>query len=175
MTQLEIKNYIDITEKWLKKAKPNSHKVKERKYFEYEGKKYYVDNKNVVLDYSKEELEMAILLEKTLGGEIYMLPRINKPEGIKTADYLWNNEYWDLKKIKQNAKSKHRAIDNILKITKKQAKNFILDITKCKLNNDNIIEQIKKIYIAKNREWIDKIIIFNNNQLIKIYKRKKRG
>lgn len=26
-----------------------------------------------------------------------MLPRINEPEGIQTADYLFKGEYWDLK------------------------------------------------------------------------------
>lgn len=170
MTQLEIKNYIDITEKWLKKAKPNSHKVKEHKYFEYEGKKYYVDNKNVVLDYSKEELEMAILLEKTLGGEIYMLPRINKPEGIKTADYLWNNEYWNLKEIKSNGK---RAIDNALKRKRNQANNFILDFTKNFLTNKEIIIQLKNLYSSKERSWIKSIIIVRNNKIIVIYSRKK--
>lgn len=29
-----------------------------------------------------------------------MIPRVNKPDGIKTADYLFRNEYWDLKEIK---------------------------------------------------------------------------
>lgn len=78
MNKLEVKNenYIDVTEEWLKNAKPNSHKVKEQLFFEYEGKRYDVDGKNVVLDYSKEELEMAYFLENTFGGEIYMLPRV---------------------------------------------------------------------------------------------------
>lgn len=65
MNKLDIKNdyYIDVTEEWLKKAKPNSHKVKKQLYFDYQGSRYYVDGKNVVLDYSKEELEMVCFLE----------------------------------------------------------------------------------------------------------------
>ena len=72
-------NYLDITKEWINNAKPNSHKVKNRHYFEYEKIKYRVDNKNVVLDYSDKEKEVAIWLENTFGGEIYMLPRINNP------------------------------------------------------------------------------------------------
>lgn len=84
MNKLAIKNnYIDITNEWLILATPNSHIVKEQYYFDYEGKRYYVDNKNVVLDYSKQELEIAIWLENTFGGPIFMLPRVNNPEGIK--------------------------------------------------------------------------------------------
>ena len=82
-------NYLDITKEWINNAKPNSHKVKNRHYFEYEKVKYRVDNKNVVLDYSDKEKEVAIWLENTFGGEIYMLPRINNTEGIQTADYLF--------------------------------------------------------------------------------------
>ena len=34
-----------------------------------------------------------------------MLPRINKPDGIQTADYLFRGEYWDLKKITGKGKN----------------------------------------------------------------------
>lgn len=56
MTAIKVQeNYQDITEEWLKKATPNSHKVKSRNYFETRNRiKYFVDNKNVVLDYSKK-------------------------------------------------------------------------------------------------------------------------
>ncbi len=103
---------IDVTKEWLENATPNSHVVRDMLYFEYKGEKYFVDNKNVVLDYSKEEREVALWLENKFGGEIFMLPRINKPDGIMTADYLWNNEYWDLKKITGYSK---RAIEMLLK------------------------------------------------------------
>lgn len=52
-----------------------------------------------------------------------MLPRINNPKGIQTADYLWNGEYWDLKEINGNGKNiLFHAVEN----HEKQAKNFIL-------------------------------------------------
>lgn len=82
-------NYIDVTDEWICNATPFSHEVKDQNYFEHNCIKYYVDSKNVVLDYSKKEKEVALWLEETFRGEIYMLPRINKPDGIKTAGYLW--------------------------------------------------------------------------------------
>lgn len=48
-------NYIDVTEEWINNAKPNSYVVKDANYYLKDGIKYYVDNKNVVLDYSFEE------------------------------------------------------------------------------------------------------------------------
>lgn len=171
MNKLEVKdNYADVTKKWLNTATPNSHKVKEQPYFDYNCVRYKVDNKNVVLDYSKEELEMAYFLENKFGGEMYMLPRINKPDGIKTADYLWRGEYWDLKTISTNGKN---VIDNRLNGRKNQATNMILDISKNSLSDAEVDKQIEKIYLSPTRDWIEKIILIRDYKLIKIYKRKR--
>ena len=167
-------NYLDITKEWINNAKPNSHKVKNRHYFEYDNIKYRVDNKNVVLDYSDKEKEVAIWLENTFGGEIYMLPRINNPKGIQTADYLFRREYWDLKTLSENAISEIRAVDNIIKTAKKQTNNIILDITNSILPRKNIINQVERLYMTKGRNWIDKIILIDNYELIKIFKKNKK-
>ena len=79
---------------------------------------------------------------------------------------------WDLKELGKRVTSKTRAVDNVLKKSKRQSNNFILDITKCPLNRDNIIYQVKRIY--DKRPWINKIIIFDNNKVLKFYKRKNK-
>lgn len=171
LKQLEKpKNYEDVTEKWLRKCEPTNSHVRELNYFkDKNGQRYYVDNKNVVLDYSKEAKECAIWLLKTFGGKIYMLPRINKPDGISTPDYLWNNEYWDLKTINVSGK---RVIDNRLNGTKRQCSNYIIDITN-KLLIKNALTQIHNVYYSKDRQWVDKLILKRNQELIKVFIRKK--
>ncbi|MCM1053146.1 MAG: hypothetical protein NC483_04150 [Ruminococcus sp.] len=172
---IKTENFIDITKEMLERAVPNSHEVKDRLYFEYENKKYFVDNKNVVLDYSLEEKEIALWLESTFGGEIYMLPRVNYPKNIQSSDYLWNNEYWDLKTIHEKAISTTRAVDNVIKTAKKQATNIILNITKTSLNINNIVEQVERIFGTSGREWVNEIMIVNDYKLIKLYIRKKQS
>lgn len=171
MNKTEIQNYIDVTKNWFKNATPNSHQVKDQLYFDYRGQRYHVDNKNVVLDYSKEELETAYWLENIFGGEIFMLPRINIPKGIETADYLWHKEYWDLKTISEKATSQKRAVDNIIKTSKNQTSNFILNITNSKINKKILLEQTKRIFNTNGREWINTIIIVDNKKVLKIYQR----
>ena len=161
-------NYLDITKEWINNAKPNSHKVKNRHYFEYEKVKYRVDNKNVVLDYSDKEKEVAIWLENTFGGEIYMLPRINIPNGIMTADYLFRREYWDLKTINGSGK---RVIEDSIKKKKRQAENFIFDITNSEIEKDNLFNQLKKIYSSESTKWVSKVIVKKKNTVIGIFKR----
>ena len=161
-------NYIDVTKKWISNANPNSHEIKELDYWIVNNKKKKVDGKNILLDYSKSELECAKWLESTFGGEIFMCPRVNIPEGIKTPDFIWNGEYWDLKEIKGNAS---KTLDTALKNAKNQSPNFIIDITKSNININKIISQIKKISLNKDRFWIKKIIIKKYDKIIIILKR----
>jgi len=106
---------------------------------------YHVDNKKVVMDYSKKELEVANWLKDTFNEKVIMLPKVNWPEHIQTPDYIFRGEKWDLKELK-NIDSK-RAIDNL-------------------------INQAKKLFLNPYRKWVNKIIIKRNNKLIDIYVRK---
>ena len=170
------KGYIDVTEEWLANAKPNSHKVKDKNYYQYNNKIYKINknNKNIIIDYSYNELMIAYWIERTFGGEIYINPRVNYPKNISTADYLWNNELWDLKELKKSSSLK-RAVDNAIKNCEKQCNNFILDLTDCKLNNKEIIKQVKNIFNPTSklyRQWVNKIIIKRNNDVICIFIKK---
>lgn len=167
---MNIKNYVDVTNKWLKNATPNTHQVKDSLIIIKDKTKYVVDRKNVVLDYSKKEKEIALWIENTFGGEIYMLPRVNIPWNVKTPDYLWKNEFWDLKEISSKGK---RSIDNAIKRTRKQTNNYILDFSNNKITKKEIINQIIKIYNSKDRNWVNKIIIKRDNKVILITQRKK--
>ena len=162
-------NFTDITDDWIKSASPNSHKVKELSYFKHDDVKYEVDGKNVLFDYNIREREVAEWLENNLGGELYMVPRVNKPDGISTPDYLFRNEYWDLKEITGNGKN---TIDSLLKKQKNQSLNFIIDLSNTKMPVQEAIQQIEKVYKKKDRRWIEKIILKNKDDLIKIYKKR---
>ena len=137
-------------------------------YFEYKGIKYEVDGEKVVFDYSKHEKEVAEWLENVFGGEIYMLPRVNRPQGIMTSDFLWNNEHWDLKDINGIGKN---ILFHAVEDHERQAHNFIFDITKSKLNTDEILERLEKLYSLKKINWLDKVIIKRNDEVIIITKR----
>ena len=164
------KNFIDVTDIWLNKSK-SFHMVKDAKYYENNGNKYYVDNKNIVLDYSRHEKEVAELLTKTFGGTIYMIPRINYPKGIKTPDYIWNNERWDLKTIHGNSKN---SLYDSIKNSKEQSNNFIIDITKSMLSLTDATRIVNNKNIMRTRKWMRYIIIIKHNN-IKIYKNNKRS
>lgn len=161
-------SFKDITQKWIDNAKPNSHIVKDKNYFEYNNVKYKVDGKKVVLDYSDKEKEVAEWLENTFGGEIYMIPRINNPKNIETPDYIFKKEYWDLKQITGNGK---HTLDSAIKKKKNQSKNFIFDISLSEMSVEESEKQINKIMSSKDRQWVKKIII-KKDEMVKVYKKR---
>lgn len=163
-----MKNYIDVTKEWLDNATPNTHKVKDRYYYRYKGIKYKVYKKEVVLDYSEKEKEIAEWLENTFGGEIFMLPKVNKPKCIKTADYLFKNEHWDLKEIYGKSR---QVLYHAVYRKKKQSSNFIFDTSNSELDLESLINQVQELYSRKDLGFIQKIILKNKNE-VKVYKRK---
>ncbi len=59
---------------------------------------------------SEDEIETAKFINQTFGGNIYLNPKINKPEKIESSDYLWKNQFWDKKSIGKSATSKTREL-----------------------------------------------------------------
>ena len=162
--------YVDATKEWLNN-KDISGIVLDSYYYITNNRIYIVDgSKKVQLNYSLKELEVANWLVNTFGGNLYMKPKINYPFGIKTADYFWKGEYWDLKEIRSPGK---KVLDNRLNNYKQQSKNFVFDISDNPLSIKEIQKQIHDVYASKDRIWVNKIILKKDKKVISIYERKK--
>ena len=162
--------YIDVTGKWRETAEPNSQVVQDLQEYTVNGVTYKVDGHNVVLDYSSHEKEIAELLEREFGGEIYMVPRVNSPQGISTPDYLFRGVGYDLKTLGESAGG--NTLFNRVKKAKWQAQNFIIDVTNTKLDEDTILAQVKKVFHREDTKWVDEILIVQNGLRIQVFKRK---
>lgn len=162
--------YIDVTGKWRETAEPNSHVVQDLQEYTVNGVTYKVDGHNVVLDYSSHEKEIAELLEREFGGKIYMVPRVNSPQGISTPDYLFRGVGYDLKTLGESAGG--NTLFNRVKKAKWQAQNFIIDVTNTKLDEDTILAQVKKVFHREDTKWVDEILIVQNGLRIQVFKRK---
>lgn len=166
----KLRTFTDVTEAYLRAATPGSHIVQDLRAYTVNGITYNVDGHNVVLDYSTHEKEIAELLEQKLGGEIFMVPRVNAPQGISTPDYLFHGKGYDLKTIGADAGPK--TILNRIKKAKKQANNFVVDVTAAEHLLDSLIhEQLEKIFRDKETLFVDEIIVIRGSGIIKIVKR----
>lgn len=158
--------YKSVKNEWLKKYK--KPQIIDMTFWENDGIKYEVDGKYVLLNYSKREKEVAEILSRKLGVRVNMVPRVLLPSGIKTPDYLIDNEKFDLKEIEGVGKN---VLDRAIKDKKEQATNFIFDVTKTDLHNDEILERINKLYQSKRREWVETIMLLEKDEIIDIFRR----
>lgn len=160
--------YSDITEIFRSSKTPNQYPVSELKEISIGGEKYKVDGKNVVSDYSVDERRIAEILAKEIGGEISMCPRVVIPKYVRTPDYYWNNEYWDLKTINKHGKN---TINNAVNNALGQSGNVILMINNGEYTFDFIKNEIKRVYSNPRYTPIDKILVLMDKK-IRVYKRK---
>lgn len=116
------------------------------------------------------EIKIACILGEIFGKEINIIPVVLYPLGIKTPDYIINGEKFDLKQIFGN---KRNTLYDALTRKSEQANNFIFDITKSKMNVEEAIAQIERMYGSQHRKWVDKIVLIRDNKILKIYERNK--
>ena len=161
--------FTDITEKWYPNAKPNSHPVLELQEYTPGGETYKVDGHNVVLDHDPHEKEIAELLEREVGGEIYLVPRVNNPQGVSTPDYLFHGRGYDLKTLGEKAGP--NTMFQRVKKAKRQSRNFIIDVSDTKLDREMIDQQISKIFWSENTRFVDEIVIINDGHIVRVAKR----
>lgn len=161
-------NYVDLTKALSEEIKEFA--IEEQNYFIDENKyKYNVDGKNVIMKHTDKEKEVAEVLGRIYGGKVKLIPVVLNPKNIKTPDYLVNDKKFDLKEPLGNSKN---TIYDLFKHKSKQADNFIVDIHKSGLSRMETIEQTQKIFYSKHRNWINTIILIENNEVFRILKRK---
>ena len=161
--------FTDITGKWYPNAKPNSHPVLELQEYTPGGETYKVDGHNVVLDHDPHEKEIAELLEREVGGEIYLVPRVNNPQGVSTPDYLFHGRGYDLKTLGEKAGP--NTMFQRVKKAKRQSRNFIIDVSGTKLDSETIKQQSSKIFWSENTRFVDEIVIINDGHIVRVAKR----
>lgn len=161
--------FADITDNWYQDAVPNSYPVLDLHSYTVNGVTYEVDGHNVVLDYSAYEKEIAELLEREVGGELFMVPRVNNPQGVSTPDYLFHGRGYDLKTLGKSASE--NTIFNRVKKSRKQANNFIIDVSKAELDDAVIDAQVQKIFENPSTVFVDEIIIIQGGKIVKVAKR----
>ena len=123
----------------------------------------------MVLDYSAYEKEIAELLQREVGGELFMVPRVNNPQGVSTPDYLFHGKGYDLKTIgKTTGKN---PIFNRVRKAKNQARRFVIDVSKAELAEDVIEQQIDKVFWSKETQFVEELVFIRDGKIIKVVKR----
>lgn len=157
----------DITRAWTK-AGGTEGAVIERQEYIVNGTTYKVDGKHVILRPTKQEREVADVLSVKYGKVVEFVPQVMFPQGIQTPDYLVDGEKYDLKSPAGRGKN---LLYGMLAKKNKQSPNFIFDITDCPLSEEEVRQQIDRLYMSCHTRFVKKIIVIKNGQILKVYDR----
>lgn len=163
-----IEKWYDVADARIIKTLSNNTAIQEILSFKCNGIIHIVDGVHAVLDYSDEELKMAERLAILLKTDVSMVPRVMIPQGVSTADFIIDNKVYDLKSPTGNSKN---LLYNILHKKKRQADNFIIDISKVELNEAEIIEQAESVYRNEHTRFVKELILVKDGKIV--YQRKR--
>ncbi len=166
VTEVDEKLYKDISNDYID-VPPGT--VEDLREVEFDGIVYSVDRNEAVLDYSKHEKEVADWIVDNLGGDIKMCPRVVIPKGIRTPDYIWNGEKWDLKTINSHS---NNTVTTAVGKAKEQTENVALYLNVNSYTDNDLIHELDRIFGNSRYSYIDKIMIIEDYVLRGIYKRK---
>lgn len=166
-TKKELNKLSDKKINTIKKAE-----VKKLDEIKISGVTYKVDGKFVKLDFSQKEYDIACLLSTSLNQNVGIVPKVLYPQNISTPDYIIENSKYDLKE--PVGKGKNTIYDMVNK-KKKQAENFIIDVSNTPLEDEEIKRQINNIYNSKHTDFVNRIILIKNGKIVKIYDRQKKS
>lgn len=157
---MKCKNYKNVTNNFINNNNHGCVKIyKDLSYYQYKNKKYYIDGKHVMYSFDENEDVFAIWLSNIIHKDIILLPKINYPERIKSADYRIGNKYYDLKTIYGNS---NQVLYHKIRRSIGQANRFIFDIqSTCSLSLNDLEEQINKIFSSSRHDcvFVDMILL----------------
>ena len=136
------------------------------KVFYKDGQRYEIDNHHVKFEPSQHEREIAEVLAEQLHERVILQPKIDDPPNIRMPDYIINGQGYDLKTVSGKGKN---TLDSAVKDRKGQATTFVFDVTNFKVSEDDMLRQAS--HIIERREWIDKIILIRDNNIIRVFER----
>lgn len=113
--------------------------------------------KKICTNFKKGEMAMSEHEKKIVKAFAEALP------GMSDFD-----KKYDLKEPTGSGKN---VLYNMVNKKKKQADNFIFDISKCPLDEDSIHMQIEGIYSSSHTSFVNDIIIIKDGKIKQIYNR----
>lgn len=163
-----IKPMNDITQIWTKSKGTRGTVIGLQEYIT-NGTVYNVDGNHVILRPTEQEREIAVVLSDKYGKNVKFVPQVVFPQGVKTPDYLIDGERFDLKSPIGSGKN---LLYGMIAKKKEQSHNFIIEISNCPLNMEELYKQAEKLYGSWRVGFLEKLVFMKNGEIVKVLSRK---
>lgn len=154
---------MDITKEWTAK-KGIKGTISEKREYVVGGTTYKVDGKHIVLHPTVQEKVIAEVLSEKYGKKVEFVPQVMYPQGVQTPDYLIENERFDLKSPTGSGKN---LLYGLIAKKQRQSHNFIVDVTECPLNMEELEKQTENLYRSPRCGFLDKVVFIKDGEVVK--------
>ena len=167
-------NFIDVTEKWLKEAKPNMGNIEFSSYVISSANKEY-DSTNSILNFEKDDsITCAKWFKNNIWGRCVFQPSIKYPQNIKTADLRLHDSCNLIEEktieIKVIGSSRKDGLIKRFKQAKGQSSNVLLDVTNYPYDESIVRSETKKYFVS--HDWVKLVAVKKNSDLLFVWKKK---
>ncbi|MBQ3353503.1 hypothetical protein IJG89_04185 [Candidatus Saccharibacteria bacterium] len=107
------------------------------------------------------EMSAALIIANHFKTNIVFL----RPGHMKSPDLLIKNEIWELKSPRGNSKN---TIHNIFVTSRKQSYNVIIDLRRCRMNEQNAFARIRDAFNKRRRKKCQLLVITKHGKVIDI-------
>jgi len=159
--------FADTTDYW-RNLKHELGIVEDADAVTVNGVRYKADGKNVKLKPKPGERETAKILADLFGGIVEMLPDVNMPEGIKSADYAVNGIRFDRKGPSGTGKN---TIKNNIGEAVGQALNVVLDLSNCPMDTTLALRYCREAYNYRHLSFLDMLVVIKDGEVLKVFER----
>ena len=165
--------YIDVTEKWIKEAKPKKGSIKFLNYsITLEGERF--DSSNSILDINvDEDYHVGTWFRNNIWGNTRIQPAIVFPHKKRSADLrlfgkcpLVEEKTIEIKIIGS------KRVDGLiyrLKQAKGQSPNVLLDVTNYPYDIEVVKSEVIKYFIR--HDWIKTVIVKKDDDLLFVWQK----
>ena len=166
-------NYIDVTEKWLKEAKPKKGYIKFLSYsITQDGERF--DSSNSILDINyDEDYYIGNWFRNTIWGNTRIQPAIVFPHKKRSADLrlfgkcpLIDEQTIEIKIIGS------KRVDGLtyrVKQARGQSSNVLLDVTNYPYDESVVRKEIKKYFVS--HDWIKTVAVKKERKLLFVWQK----
>lgn len=166
-----IPGTVDITDEWKPVGEAEAKECKEYTgTFEMDGVTYQIGGKSVLYDYDDHEKHIGDVLAEKYGKDIFHVPRVNKPDGVKVPDFMIGSLKYELKTLKKTSTGKH-TFKNAITSKAHQASNYIFDVTDSSFEQAEIDRQVNEIFTSKDTYYVSTVLLMRNDEIIEALKR----
>lgn len=168
-----MSDYIDVTEKWIKQAKPKKGNIHFLNYvITQEGERF--DFLNSVLSVNvDDDFLVGTWFKNNVWGNCRFQPSIDSPQGKRSADIRLFGKCSLVEEktieIKTLTSSRRDGIVYRLKQAKGQSSNVLLDISNYPYDLETIKHELNRYFIS--HDWIRLVAIKKNNGLLFVWQK----